>query len=49
MSEAANPASKAKTKLSSCSAESAPAASKTGVAGSGTPNCSTKTQVKSKM
>ena len=41
---AANPDSKARTKLSSPSAESAPAASRTGAAGSGIPNCSTKTQ-----
>ena len=37
----------ARGKLSWCSAESAPAASSTGVAGSGMPNCSTRTQAKS--
>ena len=47
-SEAARQAANASGKLSSCWAERAPAASSTGVAGSGMPNCSTKTQANSK-
>ncbi len=39
-------ASNASGKLTLCSADSAPAASSTGVAGSGIPTCSTRTQTK---
>jgi hypothetical protein len=47
VSAAISPAASARGRLNSFWAESAPAASKTGMAGRGTPSCSTKTQAKS--
>ena len=47
MSVATTLSASARTKLKGPSTESAPAASSTGVAGNGMPNCSTNTQAKS--